>query len=71
MLACDEVCTAGATMHKVASEFAQDTSQRGRREAMTKASRELLISVTRLMVVADAVDVSKLIKASGRVSIHL
>ena len=54
-------------MHKAASEFAQDTSVRGRREAMTKASRELLMSVIRLMVVADAVDVSKLIKASGRV----
>ena len=54
-------------MHQAASDFARDTFQTERRDEMTKASRELLMSVTRLMVIADAVDVNKLLKASSRV----
>ena len=56
------------TMHKAASEFVQDTFRSERRAAMVTAAQELLMSVTRLMVVADVVDVSKLLKASRRVS---
>ena len=67
LLACDEVRAAGEVMHQAASEFARDTFQSEKRDEMTKASRELLMSVTRLMVIADAVDVKKLLKASNRV----
>ena len=67
LLACDEVRAAGEVMHQAASNFARDTFQTERRDEMTKASRELLMSVTRLMVIADAVDVNKLFKASNRV----
>lgn len=67
LLACDEVRAAGEVMHQAASNFARDTFQTERRDEMTKASRELLMSVTRLMVIADAVDVNKLLKASSRV----
>jgi len=54
-------------MHKAASEFAKDTLQTGKRDVMVQASQELLKAVTRLMVIADMVDVSKLLKASSRV----
>ena len=67
LLACDEVRAAGEVMHQAASEFARDTFQSEKRDEMTKASRELLMSVTRLMVIADAVDVKKLLKVSSRV----
>ena len=67
LLACDEVRAAGEVMHQAASEFARDTFQSEKRDEMTKASRELLMSVTRLMVIADAVDVKKLLKTSNRV----
>ena len=55
-------------MQKVADAFAHDTSRSDKREAMKEASRELLMTVVRLMVIADAVDVSKLFKVSSRVS---
>ena len=55
-------------MQKAADAFAHDTSRSDKREAMKEASRELLMTVVRLMVIADAVDVSKLFKVSSRVS---
>ena len=54
-------------MQKAADAFAHDTSRSDKREAMKEASRELLMTVVRLMVIADAVDVSKLFKVSSRV----
>ena len=68
LLACDEVKTAGELMQKSADAFSHDTSRSDKREAMKEASRELLMTVVRLMVIADAVDVSKLFKVSSRVS---
>ena len=67
LLACEEVRAAGEEMHKTASEFAKDTLPAEKRDAMVQASQELLKAVTRLMVIADTVDVSKLLKASSRV----
>lgn len=66
-MACDEVRAAGEEMYKAASEFSRDTMKGENRGAMVKAARKLLLSVTRLMVVADTIDVSKLLKVSGRV----
>ena len=67
-MACDEVKVAGEVMQKAADVFAQNTSRSDKREAMKEASRELLMTVVRLMVITDAVDVSKLFKVSSRVS---
>ena len=47
-------------MQKAADTFALDTSRSDKREIIKEASRELLMTVVRLMVIADAVDVSKL-----------
>ena len=54
-------------MHKAASEFAKDTLQTEKRDVMVQASQELLKAVTRLMVIADMMDVGKLLRASSRV----
>lgn len=68
LLACDEVRLAGEEMQRTGSEFARNTLRADKREAMVAAARRLLLATTRLMVVADAVDVSRLINASKRVS---
>lgn len=68
LLACDEVRLAGEDMQRTGSEFARDTLQADKREAMVAAARRLLLATTQLMVVADAVDVSQLVNASKRVS---
>lgn len=56
-------------MQRAANEFSQDAGDSTKRSAMTDASKGLLMSVTRLMVVADMVDVSKLLEASSRVRV--
>lgn len=43
-------------MQRAALEFSDDTLDVGRREAMAEASRSLLLAVTRLLVVVDAID---------------
>ena len=55
-------------MQKAAVAFECDTSRSDKREVMKEASRDLLMTVVRLMVIADAVDVSKLFNVSNRVS---
>ncbi len=65
---CDDIRTAAEVMHRAGSEFAQDTLEAKKRSVMVSAAQELLICVTRLMVIADIVDVSMLLKASRRVS---
>lgn len=59
---------AGEVMQKAASEFESDTSRSDKREVMKEVARDLLMTVVRLMVIADAVDVSKMFKVSNRVS---
>ena len=54
-------------MQKAAGDFQLDTSRSDKREVMKEAARDLLMTVVRLMVIADAVDVSKMFKASNRV----
>ncbi len=66
--ACDSVRACGESLQAAAAEFSQSPCEPDNRSNMTKASRELLISVTRLMVVADMVDVQNLLEASSRVS---
>ena len=68
LLSCDEVKSAGEVVQKAANAFASDVSRSDKREVMKEASRDLLMAVVRLMVIADAVDVSKLLNVSNRVS---
>ena len=56
LLACNEVKVAGGSMQRATLDFSGDTLDVGRREAMAEASRALLIAVTRLLVVVDAID---------------
>ena len=67
LLSCDEVKSAGEVVQKAAYAFASDVSRSDKREVMKEASRDLLMAVVRLMVIADAVDVSKLLNVSNRV----
>lgn len=59
-------------MHKAAVQFSHDTLDSERRESMVAAARALLMAVTRLMVVVDAVDVQRMFRTSNRVQpIHV
>ena len=57
----------GEKLHEVATSFVRDTSRSERRGVMVHAARELLFSVTRLMVIADVIDVNNLLGSSNRV----
>lgn len=69
MLACEEVRSKGEVLHTVAEVFVQDPSLSDKRPGMVHAARELLFSITRLMVIADIVDVHNLLNASSGVCI--
>lgn len=69
LLACEEVRTKGELLHSTGSTFVQDTSESDKRASMVHAARELLFSITRLMVIADIVDVNILLNASNRVNL--
>lgn len=56
-------------MHSSGIAFAQDTSKSDKRANMVHAARELLFSITRLMVLADVVDVNNLLNASSQASL--
>lgn len=68
--ACDDVRGYGETLQAAAAQFSQSPCEPDNRTKMAKASKDLLLSVTRLMVVADMVDVHNLLEASSRVSYH-
>ncbi|XP_065919372.1 catenin alpha-like [Dysidea avara] len=69
--ACRNVSTAGQVMHEASSAFATEPQSMEHRAAMVQASRNLLLVVTRLLIVADVADVSKLINVSSRVESRL
>jgi len=60
---------AGQAMHEASSAFATEPQSMECRTTMVQASRKLLLVVTRLLIVADVADVSKLINVSSRVSV--
>ncbi len=68
LLACEDVRTKGELLHSAGGVFILDTSKSDKRVNMVHAARELLFSITRLMVIADVVDVNNLLNASNRVS---
>ena len=55
-------------MGQSSSEFADDPCSSMKRGAMVRAARALLSSVTRLLVIADMVDVHLLLKSLRLVS---
>lgn len=60
--AVDEVRKTGDTMTEASTEFAADPCSLAKRGAMVRAARALLSAVTRLMILADMVDVHLLLK---------
>ena len=58
-------------MHNASSLFAANPQSTDNRAVMVQASRELLVAVTRLLVVADVADIYKLLNATSRVSVVL
>ena len=54
-------------MHNASSVFAANPQSTDNRAAMVRASRGLLIAVTRLLIVADVADIYKLLNATNRV----
>ncbi|KAF6019214.1 alpha-Cat [Bugula neritina] len=61
--AVDDVRRTGDTMHITSSEFADDPCSSVKRSAMVRAARALLSAVTRLLILADMVDVYLLLKS--------
>ena len=68
MLACvEEVRGTGQVMGVTAKEFANDPCSSVKRGNMVRASRNLLSAVTRLLIMADMIDVHLLMKKIRRV----
>lgn len=63
LAAVDEVRTTGDIMGTASREFSEDPCSSMRRENMVLASRKLLSAVTRLLALADKVDVLLLLKS--------
>lgn len=61
--AVDEVRKAGTIMSQASREFAEDPCSSSKRGNMVKAARNLLSAVTRLLIIADMVDVHRLMKS--------
>ncbi|XP_052252345.1 catenin alpha-2-like isoform X1 [Dreissena polymorpha] len=63
LAAVDEVRSTGAAMGVASEEFAADPCSSMKRGAMVRAARSLLSAVTRLLILADMVDVHLLLKS--------
>jgi len=68
MVACEDVRSKGEIVHRAALEFVKDTMSPEGRAKMVAAARDLLMSVTRLLVIVDMIDVDKILTISSRVS---
>lgn len=67
LAAVEDVKTTGSTMSTSAREFAADPCSSVKRGNMVRASRNLLSAVTRLLILADMIDVHLLMKKLKRV----
>lgn len=68
MAAVDEVRKTGEAMSKASREFAEDPCSSVKRGNMVRSARNLLSAVTRLLILADMVDVHRLLKSLRVVS---
>jgi hypothetical protein len=67
LTAVEEVRATGTAMSAAAKEFANDPCSSVKRGNMVRASRNLLSAVTRLLILADMIDVHLLLKKLRRV----
>ncbi|CAL4059810.1 unnamed protein product [Meganyctiphanes norvegica] len=63
LAAVEEVRKTGETMSRAAREFAEEPCSSVKRGNMVRAARNLLSAVTRLLILADMVDVHRLLKS--------
>lgn len=63
LIAVDEVRKTGEIMRTAAREFSEDPCSSLKRGNMVRAARNLLSAVTRLLILADMVDVHLLLKS--------
>jgi len=71
LAAIDEVRKTGETMDDASQDFAADPCSSAKRGAMVRAARALLSAVTRLLILADMVDVHLLLKSLHTVETDL
>lgn len=71
MAAVDEVRATGDPMSIASREFAEDPCSSAKRGNMVRAARNLLSAVTRLLILADVVDVNRLLKSLRLVEAEL
>ena len=71
LAAVEEVRVTGEAMSSTAREFAHDPCSSVKRGNMVRASRNLLSAVTRLLILADMIDVHLLLKKLRRVEADL
>jgi len=67
LVAVDEVMNTGQAMSAAAREFANDPCSSIKRGNMVRAARNLLSAVTRLLILADMIDIHLLLKKLRRV----
>ena len=63
LIAVDEVRKSGEIMSVASREFAADPCSSAKRGSMVRAARALLTAVTRLLILADMVDVHRLLRS--------
>ncbi|XP_050395347.1 catenin alpha-2 isoform X1 [Patella vulgata] len=69
--AIDEVRRSGEDMHEASQDFATDPCSSVKRGAMVRAARALLSAVTRLLILADMVDVHLIMQSLSNVGDNL
>ncbi|ESO93133.1 hypothetical protein LOTGIDRAFT_178587 [Lottia gigantea] len=69
--AIDEVRRSGEEMHEASQEFAADPCSSVKRGSMVRAARALLSAVTRLLILADMVDVHLIMQSLNNVGDNL
>ena len=71
ILAVDDVMKTGEVMSTESRDFASDPCSSKKRETMIKAARNLLSAVTRLLILADMIDVNLLLSKVQKVEADL
>lgn len=66
--ACDDVESSGGVLLRTSRSYLDDPGSNDKRDVMTEVAKELLTAVTRLLVIADIVDVNNVRRAAKRVS---
>lgn len=66
---CDQVRRAGEGLQMAAEVYSNNPLDKKRRRQMENRASELLNAATRLLVLVDFIDISKLMQATSRVCI--